>query len=118
MPDIYRAMDVFVLASLFEMMPIALLEALASGVPAIVNRHPVLEWMVGTSGEQESCGGESIDMSQPGRLRNFLNTVTSDWVAARGAGARKQAEKVFAKSTVIRKYIEYYRRVMHPGVHE
>jgi glycosyltransferase involved in cell wall biosynthesis len=47
MPDVYRAMDVFVLPSLFEMMPIALLEAMASGLPCLVNRHPVLEWMVG-----------------------------------------------------------------------
>jgi glycosyltransferase involved in cell wall biosynthesis len=51
MPDLYRAMDIFVLPSLFEMMPIAVLEALASGVPCIVNRHPVLEWMVGVEGQ-------------------------------------------------------------------
>lgn len=47
MPELYRCMDVFVLTSLFEMMPIALLEALASGLPCLVNRHPVLEWMIG-----------------------------------------------------------------------
>jgi glycosyltransferase involved in cell wall biosynthesis len=51
MPELYRAMDVFVLTSLFEMMPIALLEALASGLPCLVNRHPVLEWMVGVEEE-------------------------------------------------------------------
>ena len=51
MSDVYRAMDVFVLPSLFEMMPIALLEAMASGLPCLVNRHPVLEWMIGTAGE-------------------------------------------------------------------
>ena len=53
MPDLYRAMDVFVLASLFEMMPIALLEALASGLPCLVNQHPVLEWMIGAEGEKK-----------------------------------------------------------------
>ena len=54
MPDIYRAMDVFVLPSLFEMMPIALLEALASGVPCLVNKHPVLEWMIGACGADQT----------------------------------------------------------------
>ena len=53
MPDLYRAMDVFVLASLFEMMPIALLEALASGLPCLVNQHPVLEWMIGAESEEK-----------------------------------------------------------------
>jgi len=52
MPDLLRAMDVFVLASLFEMMPIALLEALASGLPCVVNQHPVLEWMTGVEEEK------------------------------------------------------------------
>jgi glycosyltransferase involved in cell wall biosynthesis len=53
MPDLLRSMDVFVLTSLFEMMPIALLEALASGLPCVVNQHPVLEWMIG-AGEKNS----------------------------------------------------------------
>ena len=52
MPDLLRAMDVFVLTSLFEMMPIALLEALATGLPCLVNCHPVLEWMIGTEYEK------------------------------------------------------------------
>ena len=47
MPELYRAADIFVLCSLKEMMPIALLEATASGLPCLVNRHPVVHWMVG-----------------------------------------------------------------------
>ena len=47
MPDLYRTLDVFVLSSVFEMMPIAVLESLASGIPVVANRIPQLEWMVG-----------------------------------------------------------------------
>ena len=44
-----------------EMMPIALIEATASGLPCLVNRHPVLDWISGP-------GGEQIAMSQNGEL--------------------------------------------------
>jgi glycosyltransferase involved in cell wall biosynthesis len=55
MPDFYRALDVFVLVSLFEMMPIAVLEALGSGLPVVANRHPVLEWMVGEESRPQTA---------------------------------------------------------------
>jgi len=49
MPGLYHVMDVFVLTSLFEMMPIAILEGLASGLPVITNNHPVMTWMTGAA---------------------------------------------------------------------
>jgi glycosyltransferase involved in cell wall biosynthesis len=59
MPDLLRSMDVFVLSSLFEMMPIALLEALASGLPCVVNAHPVLEWMTGAENASPQRHGDT-----------------------------------------------------------
>ncbi|MDP6527209.1 MAG: glycosyltransferase, partial [Kiritimatiellia bacterium] len=103
MPDLYRTMDVFLLSSLFEMMPIAILEALASGLPVIVNDHPVLSWMVGvdvsadlnhpsTINHQPSRpGGAVIDMSADGELAKFLSGLTPDWIAEHGIAARERA---------------------------
>ena len=73
MPDVYGAMDVFVIASLFEMMSIAIAEAMASGLPVLFHSHPVLEWVVGKDYKSETgnlsvrcgsvCGGKPEDAS-------------------------------------------------------
>jgi 1,2-diacylglycerol 3-alpha-glucosyltransferase len=105
MPAFYNAADVFVLTSLFEMMPIAVLEALASGLPLVTNRHPVLEWMVGP-------GGETIDMSRDGKLAAFLEKITPEWIAEKGKLARQHALDNFSKHAVIEQYIEYYKAVL------
>ena len=51
MPDFYRSLDVFVLVSLFEMVPISIMEALVSGIPVITNDIPHLRWMTGAGEE-------------------------------------------------------------------
>ncbi len=105
MPDLYRAMDVFALTSLFEMMPIAVLEALASGLPVICNDHPVLAWMTGE-------GGIRGDMRAAGALVSFMQSVTADsGRCATGHAARVRAETLFSPDAVVGQYVEYYRRV-------
>jgi glycosyltransferase involved in cell wall biosynthesis len=105
MPELYRMADVFTLCSLKEMMPIALLEATASGLPCIVNRHPVMEWMIGP-------GGLAIDISRPGSLADTLNR--DQW---RGLGERGRQHCVthFSQETVVEQILEYYRFVLHQG---
>lgn len=114
MLHVYRAMEVFVLPSLFEMMPIALLEAMACGIPVITHQHPVLEWISGANGPKETCGGWSIDMSRAGALaealRRFFNVSPQDL----REGSRRRAERWFSEDVVIAGYIDYYRRLLEP----
>jgi 1,2-diacylglycerol 3-alpha-glucosyltransferase len=106
MPDLYRAADVFTLCSLKEMMPIALIEAAASGLPCLVNRHPVMEWMIGP-------GGRAIDMSQPEALATALANVLQDLALREmlGQAARRHCLAGFAKDVVLDRIIRYYHFV-------
>jgi glycosyltransferase involved in cell wall biosynthesis len=56
MPDIYRASDLFVLASLWESFGRALIEALSHGLPCITHDHPVMKWIMGEYGRTGDLG--------------------------------------------------------------
>jgi glycosyltransferase involved in cell wall biosynthesis len=106
MPDLYRAVDVFVLASLYEMMPIALLEALASGLPVICHQQPVLEWMAGEAGR---WGDLHIQGALSAMLADMRMRADSLELGARG---RRRAETLFARDSVIPQILTYYEQIM------
>ncbi len=114
MPALYRALDVFALVSLFEMMPIALLEAMASGCPCLTHHHPVLGWMLGreANGGDAGAAGVAVDMRAPGALADALAAITPDWLRMHGTWARLQAATRFDREVVVSAYIEYYHRVL------
>lgn len=105
-PDLYRAANVFVLGSLFEMMPIAVLEAVASGLPCLVNRHPVLEWMVG-------MGGKTLDLQVSGALAKGLREVLTDAGLRRRLGTlgRDYGMAMFSRDRVVDQILDYYQFV-------
>lgn len=107
MPDLYRAADVFALTSLFEMMPIALLEATGSGLPCVTHAHPVMAWMTGP-------GGARADLAAPGALAGLLGELLADGEgrAALGAAARSHALAHFGREAVVDRIEDYYRRVL------
>lgn len=106
MPELYRSSDVFALASLYEMMPIALLEALASGLPVACNDTPILRWMAGPAGEPS-------DLSQPGAMAGQLARLSEPAAAsARSAAARSHAEQNFSEPAVVGKMLAMYEAVL------
>jgi 1,2-diacylglycerol 3-alpha-glucosyltransferase len=107
MPELYRMANAFVLCSLKEMMPIALLEASASGLPCLVNRHPVMEWMVGS-------GGEAIDMEARGTLAGALGNLLGDEGRRRTLSnlAREHCVENFGQDRVVDQILKYYRFVL------
>jgi glycosyltransferase involved in cell wall biosynthesis len=111
MQDLYRAADLFVLTSLKEMMPVALLEASASGLPCLVHRHPVLQWMIGP-------GGEAIDMEAAGTLAAAFNRWLSDKATLRNAGAaaREPCVRMFGQRPVLDQILTYYEQVLNAAL--
>jgi 1,2-diacylglycerol 3-alpha-glucosyltransferase len=108
MPSLYQAADVFAIASLHEMMPIAVLEALSSGLPVTCNWTPVLEWMAGPAGLPQ-------DLSQPGGLMAQWQRLADQRArAACAAAARQHAESTFSEAAVLRQIFEMYENVMVP----
>ncbi|MEX2027011.1 MAG: glycosyltransferase family 4 protein [Pirellulaceae bacterium] len=107
MPELYRSADLFVLTSLKEMMPIALLEATASGLPCVVHEHPILQWMIGP-------GGIAGDLSRDGSLAAAVERLIRDEPARRDLGrlARKHCLENFGKDRVVEQILAYYDRVL------
>ena len=98
--------DVFALCSLKEMMPIALLEALSSGLPCLVHTYPVEEWMIG-------AGGESLNMAEPGALgRVILKYRDAGYRREKSRLAREQAVKNFSKEVVVTQILKMYEDVL------
>jgi glycosyltransferase involved in cell wall biosynthesis len=106
MADLYRAAELFALGSLKEMMPIALLEATASGLPCLVNRHPVMEWMIGP-------GGKAIDMATPGALAQEIVALANDHPRRHELGklAREHCIANFSADRVVDQILDYYEVV-------
>lgn len=110
MPELYRAADLFTLGSLKEMMPIALLEATASGVPCVVHQHPVMQWMIGP-------GGWPVDMSREGALAEQIAQVHDQSGLRRllQVRARRHCAANFGREAVVDQICDYYRFVAGDG---
>lgn len=108
MADLYRAADIFTLGSLKEMMPIALLEATASGLPCVVHHHPVMKWMVGP-------GGQTADLSNEGGWADAIAPLLHDSQQRGHLGQRARAHCLgnFSRDRVVDQIRDYYDWVLH-----
>jgi glycosyltransferase involved in cell wall biosynthesis len=107
MPEVYRANDIFVMASQHEGMSNAMLEAVASGLPVITTP---------CEGADELIGENGVLVNHPD-LQEFVAAVNliatdKDKYSAMSKAGRDIAEQ-FSWSAVAQRYIQYYEKLMH-----
>jgi glycosyltransferase involved in cell wall biosynthesis len=103
----YRAADLFVLPSVREGCPNALLEAMATGLPVISTRLPGSTDSVITDG----ANGRLVPPGDVEALRTVLSDMLSNPVAASayGVAARETACRLFSLAQVSEAYFEIYQ---------
>jgi glycosyltransferase involved in cell wall biosynthesis len=111
-PDVLGAADVFVLSSDYEGNPLAVIEAMAAGLP-------IASTAVGGVPELLENGKEGF-IVQPGRaeqLSDAMVTLLKDDKLRRamGAAAAARAKEKFDVSAMIRAYEELYSEISNPS---
>ena len=108
MPAFYQQLDLLVLASRNEGLPMAVLEGMASGLPVVATRvgelPEVVEdgrtgYIVPTEDPQELATAVRKAVVDPGRLRSM------------GAGARERVTTDFSAERMAADYLAFYRSV-------
>jgi glycosyltransferase involved in cell wall biosynthesis len=108
----YRAVDAFVLPSLREGSPNALLEAMATGLPCLVSRLPgVTDWIV-----EDGRSGLLVPPGDVEALAAGLARLRAEPVLPRALGAAARAAVVdrHAVERTADAYLSLYRRLLSP----
>ncbi len=106
-PEFLRALDAFVFPSLREGLPLALLEAMASGLPSVVSRIEATKELMGGT----DCA-VYVNPEEEGDLRDgmlALREQDRDVLRAMGERARERALEKFTIQRMSRRIGELYR---------
>jgi glycosyltransferase involved in cell wall biosynthesis len=100
---LYGAADIFVLTSLVEAFGRVIIEALLTGLPAIIQDGPVFKWVA------EGSLAETIDMSVEGRLTDALIRL---FQRRTNGNSRSIVVSRFGWDKLIPQYVDMYERII------
>lgn len=107
-PELLSLMDIFVMPSLSEGLPVALIEAMAAGLPVVAfNIKPMEEIVL------DGQTGILVEFCSSPGIAAACNVLLSDEPARRAMGlaGRKRAETMFQCRTMLESYQRLYRDV-------
>lgn len=106
-PELLDAADVFVMPSLSEGMPMAMIEAMLASLPIVSTNVGGIPELL-TSPDM----GVLVDPSDPKGLAEAIRTLVDDpeEMQRLGRAARERALAHFTSSTMVERYLELYRR--------
>jgi glycosyltransferase involved in cell wall biosynthesis len=107
--EYYRAADVFVLPSSREGLPVALLEAMASGLPCIASRLPGATDVIIDDG----CTGILVPPGDTAAIADAIQQLLRDRAkaAAMGAAARARVGRDYSVALVAARWLAAYREL-------
>jgi len=108
-PEILSMLDAFVLPSLKEGLPMALLEAMAARVPVIGTSVGAIPKVI-----EDGISGMLIPPENPDAIAEAISTILSDGNSAKEM-ARRGFEKVrdnFSSKTMFEKYLSVYKELL------
>lgn len=108
MSEAYASADLYVHASLHEGFGLALVEAMAAGLPLVHHDEPGLNYAVGE-------GGLAINMADGQLLHDTLNSVLSDSEMAKQLGrqAKNRVTRKFTWQVLLPQYMKMYQEVLN-----
>jgi glycosyltransferase involved in cell wall biosynthesis len=107
-PRLLAAMDVFVLSSRMEGLPLCALEAMAAGLPVVATAVGGLPGLI-----EEGVTGFLVPAGNDQALGRALAALHGDPVLARAVGERGRAHvrRLYAKDAMVRRYLDLYASV-------
>lgn len=108
--QIYRSFDVYVLPSFQEGMPMALLEAMAAGLPVVATKVGGVPDLV-----CDSSIGALVEPGDPTAIAAGIRDLLGDQSRRErmGSNARRRVEKQFSAAAMARNYVELYQQALH-----
>jgi glycosyltransferase involved in cell wall biosynthesis len=109
MAQVYRSFDLFALPSLAEGMPMALLEAMAAGLPVVATRVGAVPEVIG-----DPKAGTVVEAGDVEALARAIRTFLADEDLRRRAGAQaqKRLKEKFSAAAMAKEYVDLFQQVL------